>query len=362
MKVERAPRGGTLSTLEAGRFFAAFIVVLFHVNVTGSDPKYFGHEPLSSARGGFSGVDFFFVLSGFVIYLGHARDLREGRGLGRFLWKRFQRLYPPLWVLLAVLVAAMAVMPSLRWAGALSIGDVLAAFTIMPYPIERVLAVEWTLRYEILFYALFAACLWRRALGLALWTVLLIASVAAIFVDLSGWAGFFVTPYPLLFAGGVLACRLAGRERPRAALAALLAGLTVFGGRLAYLATGELRPAASVADTLVFGSGATLIIYGLAVLERQGKLHAPGWLRFLGGASYAIYLVHYPALSVGFKIANPLRAQGVPDEVLVCGLIAAAVAAGVVFHLVCEKPLLALTRRLGGNASVATPQPKIVTS
>jgi len=39
-------------------------------------------------------VDFFFVLSGFVIYASYGKRLRDGYGLARFMGLRFGRVYP----------------------------------------------------------------------------------------------------------------------------------------------------------------------------------------------------------------------------------------------------------------------------
>ena len=47
---------------------------------------------------GWNVVDFFFVLSGFIITYIHLRDLRQRTNLGSFLLKRFNRIYPVFWI------------------------------------------------------------------------------------------------------------------------------------------------------------------------------------------------------------------------------------------------------------------------
>jgi peptidoglycan/LPS O-acetylase OafA/YrhL len=74
--------------LESLRGIAAFIVVLYHavwMNWITS---------LRLVQNGALMVDFFFVLSGFVIFHSYGNKLRTGNDIPRFLWLRIGRLYP----------------------------------------------------------------------------------------------------------------------------------------------------------------------------------------------------------------------------------------------------------------------------
>ena len=71
-----------LKCLQAGRALAALAVVAFHLSTAFSDPRYGSHSiGQAFTRHGNLGVDFFFVLSGFIILNAHARDI--GRPLPR---------------------------------------------------------------------------------------------------------------------------------------------------------------------------------------------------------------------------------------------------------------------------------------
>jgi len=82
--------------LEALRGIAALCVVVFHARWTNAITqwRFFQNSSLM--------VDFFFVLSGFVICYSYAERLTSGSDALRFLWLRLGRLYPLHLVLLLV--------------------------------------------------------------------------------------------------------------------------------------------------------------------------------------------------------------------------------------------------------------------
>lgn len=338
-------------SLEVGRFLAALLVVIFHVGVTTSKSKYFSYYALPVAAGGFSGVDFFFVLSGFVIVTAHYADFsRQDKNSAalNFLWKRFVRLYPALWAVLLVLAPAIWFVPSLQWAGPVSEADLLSAFAITPVVGERIVAVEWTLRYEVVFYALFALLIWQRFLGLIGFASLIGLSLISYAVTVQGLFGFFVTPYPILFLCGAIISYASRNHDLKFGIPALTIGSVVFLYRLWDCAMDPAHDGPRFWDTTFFGAGATLIIYGLVASEIRRPMSVPNWLQYLGRASYAIYLVHFPVVSVGAKLAMKVRSY-VPDMLLFILISAFAVTCGILFHEFVEKPLIASTRRLRPN-------------
>src|ERR1700731_3903652 len=86
--------------LDSWRGVAALLVALFHLNV------YSAIYPLDFVRNGYLFVDFFFVLSGFVITYSYADRLKTLEDLGSFAIRRFGRLWPLHAVVLLAFVAA----------------------------------------------------------------------------------------------------------------------------------------------------------------------------------------------------------------------------------------------------------------
>ena len=146
--------------------------------------------------------------------------------------------------------------------------------------------------------------------------------------------------------------------RRYAARASCRPGLLLAGGVALFFGVGlqdlyAVEPLLKPLRTIGYGLGATLMILGLAELERAGRLAAPGWLKLLGDASYALYLVHIPVLSLATKLlfASGL-ADSLPHAISFFGLFAVASLAGLVFHLLIEKTILPkLTLELGRSGA-----------
>lgn len=99
-----------LESLQVGRGVAAFMVLLFHSQVF----MRVVHPESGFARMfgfGRTGVDFFFVLSGFLMVYVHRRDFGAPSRLGVYAYKRLTRIYPVYWVLCAVLVPLVLLAP-----------------------------------------------------------------------------------------------------------------------------------------------------------------------------------------------------------------------------------------------------------
>jgi peptidoglycan/LPS O-acetylase OafA/YrhL len=326
----------TFQSLEIGRGLAALAVVLFHTNATMALPKYFGSQVNSLFSAGDSGVAFFFVLSGVVMVLAHGGDPGHKGAVGAFIWKRFRRIYLPLWPVLAFMLVAQFAMsgrPPYRAHEALS------AFMITPAPQEPLLAVEWTLRHEILFYALFAAWLWRPKIGaaaLALWFAasVIIGPFAAGFP-----LDFIASPFHLLFFMGMGAAYTLRRAAlPRPGLVATI-GVAVFAASWICACYTDIAHKQFLL-VWAYGAGATLLIRGTMELERSGRLAtAPASMRFLGAASYSIYLVHFPVVSAFCKLGLKL---GATAAIWYPVTVAAAVLVGAAYYLLIERPLARL--------------------
>ncbi len=301
------PRPYHIATLQVGRAIAAIVVVIYHatqmtVGVAGPFPGS------SLLLHGDLGVDFFFVLSGFIIC--HSVP---GNSLGSFLRARVRRLYLPylpVGIGMALFLASIGLnMNSWSW---------LPTITLAPVG-NPALAVAWTLQHEIVFYAVFAAAYFsgRLAVGLMLWAILIVAAAIA------GVAFLPLALINLEFLMGVAAAAAfqRGWGSPRWYGLASVPFLVWIG----LGAKNDL--------SVLVGLAIAFTIVPVAQWERTGTLIIPRYVLFLGAASYSIYLVHVIAISTVARLVS-----GWP--LVMTGSIAAGIIAGLVYHIVIERPLL----------------------
>lgn len=338
----------TLTTLQAGRAIAAIAVVAFHAHVFFIPERLYPDQSVSRVFNfGYAGVEFFFVLSGFIMAFVHGPDIGRPDRAAAFLRRRVTRILPFYWVVLLLLVGLLL----LQWPGSadrLTVPNIVHSFLLLPKPDGSpfLITAAWTLSHEFLFYAVFAVLILRPRLGAALFLVWILGALAVSLGVTPGYpVDFLLSPFNLLFPMGILAANLFRRLTARAAAALAI------GGAVLFLAVG-LAEVYAVIDwnhalrTILFGLGATGMVSGLAALEGQGRLRAPRLLDFLGDASYAIYLVHGIVLPV---LAKVLVAAGVnslvPAWLALAVLIGVSTVAGAVMHVYVEKPLIARLRK-----------------
>ncbi|MGO4714824.1 acyltransferase family protein [Bradyrhizobium sp. 2TAF24] len=355
--IAAAPAGASpLRALQIGRGLAAVGVVLFHLNnsLWGVD-KYFPHAFSPLLGFGNAGVQFFFVLSGFIIAHIHAADVGMPERVRRFAAKRLVRVYPTYWVVLAALLAALFAAPALGTVGERDLGHIVASVLLLPVQREPVLSVAWTLQHEVLFYLVFAVCILNARIGV---TLFIGWQLACLVHTLAGGGDsalrVVLSANNLLFMFGIAAAYLHRTWRCPAP------GLVAVAGALVFLGTGAhqvlaAQPWPADAAILAFGLSSAIAILGACSFERAHGLRAPRVLDAIGDASYSIYLVHLPLLSV---YAKALFATGLamllPQPVTLVVMLAALIGSGLLFSRIVEMPLIALLsarRRLQHSAA-----------
>ena len=345
-------------------------------------PVLLFHASVSWARGGFLGVDVFFVLSGFLItrLLLEERELTGRIALLRFYLRRILRLFPAL-----VAVSVASLIYATIWLdhgqAVRAAHDLFAAVTYRMNWIEALHAQPpfglldhtWSLSIEEQFYVLWPLGL-LLAYRLGRGRGVLVAAVGGAVASAGLRALLWHSGQPLhrvyygldTHADGLLlGCALAAVTlyRPGSARALLRSPA----GRVAGpLALALLALAAS--QTALFSKGMAswgypviglltvaviADVWGGGTLER---LLRPAPLVAIGRISYGLYLWHWPV----FLIINPTRTGWTGPILLLVRMIATFAVAAVSFVAI-EQPFLRLKTRFepAGRLSEPTfdPQP-----
>ncbi|MBV8913037.1 MAG: acyltransferase, partial [Acetobacteraceae bacterium] len=221
-----------LLPMEGLRGFAVILVFLHHYSVQahsiGLPPGPAAVTAAALHNYGNVGVELFFTLSGFLIY---GTLVRHAPPFGSFMARRIQRIYP---AYLAVLLFALALSvfgPGTRLLAnpVHAIPLVLANVALLPglFPIPPIVAVAWSLSYELFFYVAIAAVVLGAGLGVRSrgYRLTLLAGASLLFTI----AGFAELPgYPIrmmpFFAGMFLAEGVGARIPGWLALVAAIAG------------------------------------------------------------------------------------------------------------------------------------------
>ena len=322
------------------------------------------HALPGTLQGGFTGVDVFFVLSGYLIASVILHDIRDGRfSLREFYLRRIQRLLPNavLMVLVTVALSYFALLPLATvkvaqhglWS-LLNLSNIYIWRNVGGYWGDSAASVPllhtWSLAIEEQFYVLFPVTLWllsRRPRLCSIMSVLALGSFALGAYET--WthpiATFYLLPtraWELLLGAALGAYRVpAEAERAirifkssRATALAGWGGLTLIVAGFFLINEGTNFPGV-VALVPTIGTLAVLIS-----IADGGS--GPAWLLskppmvLIGKLSYSIYLWHWPLIVLGKSYANLM---GWPTQAgaLVGAFVGVAIAA-IAYQFV-EQPL-----------------------
>jgi exopolysaccharide production protein ExoZ len=323
------------------RFFAALAVVAFHA--LGLAPNGFEvpDSLLSVALSwGGRGVDLFFVISGFIIFYTTQNPALTPAG---FLRRRIERIVPLyFFVILTFTLLALTLPAIFATPGWYTPRHILKSLAFVSFTDGEppVIAVGWSLEYEMYFYLAVALLM---ALTREVWrNIAVIFSALAVVGQLPGVGaalgnyGFFTDPMILEFVLGVIA------------------GHLFVHGRIGWpmlLAAGCAFAAVLIADpfnrALVAGIPAACLVAAAAFLSCKRK--HPSWperaLARLGDASYSIYLAQVETVALA-GIAGAQLLPAIPPLLLLTATCCVVVALGLVLNILIERPLLELSRGL----------------
>lgn len=319
--------------LDGLRGVAALIVVAFHLF-----EAYAENNPQKQIiNHGYLAVDFFFLLSGFVV--AYAYDDRWSRmsALG-FFKRRLIRLQPM--VILGSLIGAAlfafqdySIFPKYPSASTFHVLVVMVlGFVMIPLPksadvrgwdeIYPLNGPAWSLFYEYVANALYALGV-RKLSNRSLGVLVALSAIALIYLAvlgprgdlIGGWAldpsgiqiGLSRVMFP--FFAGVLLMRLGGRLQVPCAFAISSALLTValclprFGGTDHLWING------------LYDAGCVILLFPLIVAIGAGERMADGAsvriARFFGALSYPLYITHYPLIYIytGWVVDHKISAM-----------------------------------------------------
>lgn len=293
------------------------------------------------------GVDVFFVISGFVMYLSAdslgKKDVGRWRAFRNFAVRRVFRIYPIYWFVFAVASIVLATTTVSLAPADITQQPAWKLLLLVAQPNNRILAA-WTLQYEMVFYSVCAVAILllprRILLVLGVW----FATVFALWAAGLSWhstyyvpAIYFFIPIVLEFFFGIVVALLAERKISGYALSSVVVGVVwlLVGAYVLSRNGGYGQPPMWRATCI--GLPGAFIAYGLVALEIRERWTFPKALVKLGDASYSLYLWHQMLFALmaamwvklGVHGGLPLRLVSIPI----------AIAIGVASYRLIERPI-----------------------
>ena len=302
-----------------------------------------------------TGVAVFFLISGFVIPMSLANSTVRA-----FLLKRFFRIYPPLWVALALTAAAIFISGT-YWSrpSPYGVADYVANVFLAADLVTRfdVLTVAWTLQIEIKFYLL-AVLVFMVIERRRIWPLLLFAgAVTATYLIVAQgcasaavmcWEQRGVTTRFLIWEAMFISYMLIGsviyaHYSRRIGTGAAILGCALLFGLFQIDLTRSPLPFLNPSYHLPYTWG--LIIFASCYLLRD-RIRLVQPFGFLADVSYPLYLVH-PI--VGYVTIRLLMGQGLTFWPSFAVAMVFVLALAWVIHVYVEAPSIALSKRIAAR-------------
>lgn len=357
-KRREARKPQRLAALDGLRFLAALLVVFYHYVGSGGGPntrvwgvaaeRAFPHVSTVAAYC-WTGVELFFLISGFVICMSS-----WNRTLGQFAVSRATRLYPAYWFAVPATTAVLYFSPQVH--DHLPMSQVITNLTMLQEPlgVSPVDGVYWTLWVEMRFYLLFAIVVWRGVtyrkamLFCCLWTV---AGVIDAGLGNNATLDYFAMPlFAPFFVGGV-AFYLIHRFGSNALVWGVVALSWVLG--LYEIAISNRFNAEDLHRQLPALPSQLAITAAFALMAALalGWFNRFNWrfLTVLGATTYPLYLLHE---NIGWTVIAHLQRR-VPHTVLAVGTAAAMVLLAWLVQRFVEAPVARRLRNALNQGLVA---------
>lgn len=307
---------------------------------------------------GNSGVDLFFVLSGYLIY---GSLVSKYQPFAPFVGRRLERIYPTfiavfvMYVTLSFVLPDESKIPESPGAGALYL---LQNFLLLPglFPIQPMITVAWSLSYEMFYYLalpLLVAVFKLRERS-SVWRVTFFLAIAVVFASYT-----VVNDGPvhlIMFISGILLYEALRNSRMRASSTAGLVGLIAAPlGML--LPIGE--PVGSAVKVGIMFVGFFVLCLACFRTPEAWLPKAFSWtpLRWLGNMSYSYYLLHGLVLLGGFMgleiFMPPTGEQSMVFWWLLAPMLALTLVPSAALFLMIERPFsLAPPTERGASAKL----------
>jgi exopolysaccharide production protein ExoZ len=330
-----------LDCLQVFRGIAALIVLLHHGIIIMANRELGALNIIFDV--GWVGVDFFFVLSGFIIFYTCYTLIGNKSKIKDYIIKRLIRIYPIYWLITIGVLLMYYIMDNGR---EFSVKQIINSILLLPQNEIPIVSVSWSLVYELVFYFMFGLIIFfDKKVGKIIGTIWIICILLNSFnvIDFSRtpYANVIFSNNNIEFLIGCVVAFFVLNYSLKYRVSILVIGLLLFIYSWVSVIEGNILRG-STESMLMFGISCGLIVLGTSLLDINFQPKIPKLFIILGDASFSIYLTHiyfFGILNLVFMkldLVNPLFA-------FVFNVIVTLIL-GIVCYYLVEKPLLSFLR------------------
>ncbi|MFB1081804.1 acyltransferase family protein [Jeotgalibacillus sp. JSM ZJ347] len=338
-----------LNLIQLSRALVPLMVMTFHLSESIYGYYEFSfmslHElPISG------GVNFFFALSGFMMFYLYKDKLTKRSEWKPFILNRAIRIYPLYWIITINYLLFWFFFHENIWGNsAFDTQSMITSIFLIPVPNQSdpYLIVAWSLVFTVFFYLMFSFSflLSRQKIIIfySIWAFLSIAFYSGM-IDLNVFPIHFIFSLSsLIFMAGMLAGFIVSRSllNIKTSMLLIAAGILMF----PFTWVNYLHDWFYVDFDFSTGLASFLLIIGLASIDIQVKLQLPAFLNMLGNAAFSIYLFHNTVLDLTMEYFYQLgfyNTIGAPGIMMLIFII--MILSGVLVYHFMEKPLVKILR------------------
>ncbi|WP_419757456.1 acyltransferase family protein [Acidisoma sp.] len=324
-------RTGRFNSIQVLRALAAVSVVLFHSSVFGI---------------GYSGVDIFFVISGFIM-----GTIGVNERPAVFVTNRLIRIVPLYWAV-TLAICVLSFIPGAFKTFTFDVQTLTKSLLFVPYydqtgHIWPLIVPGWSLNYELFFYVIFAVGLcFRRAISFTIPVMVVLVLAGALLPSESPLVHTYTNALLLEFAAGLALAQFQLIKGLWLGLALLAAGIALF----VHAGFAQHSDVEGFSRLMIFGVPAILVVAGALFVERAGYWPRMKPLEAIGDASYSLYLLH------GFAVAFFHKFLHLPTPQMAVVIVVSSLIGALLSYRYFERPVARLLRTTIGRRTALGPR------
>lgn len=292
--------------------------MLYHYTYTFRGKLNYSFDEKWDFVNGNMGVELFFMISGFVIFM----TLDRVRDIGEFVYKRFLRLYPTYWLCLSITFLAIYLIPNTEYL--FSKRDIFFNYLMFGgvFHIKKADPSYWSLIPELCFYIMMGLLWYFKLLKKTFLVSLIWLSIIFLNLKIPYVEVLLNFKFGMLFVIGMMCYALRNDK------ALIYPHLIIF---LSLICVYVVRDKTVALFVCFF-----VLTFYLLIYNKLGFLNFSGFI-FLGRISYILYLFHQ---TIGFLIIGQLIKMGILDYIAIAIMVVISIFFSWLLYKYFEEPML----------------------